>query len=87
MRELFEADKQTSVDENTSCIQTNMPKTLPHDPVEECEQKTNKADCTNCKLLKEKVVKLQKQVSYLKKRRRQLYSRIEEVCAMCIYCM
>jgi hypothetical protein len=80
MHYLVQADKQSSVEENASCIQTTMPEVLPDEPVEECEQKT-KADRPNCKLLKEKVVKLQKEVSYLKRRRSQLYSRIEEVCA------
>ena len=37
-------------------------------------------ECPGCTNLKAKIVKLQKRVSYLKKIRRQLYSRIEEVC-------
>ena len=38
------------------------------------------SECPGCINLKVKLVKLQKQVSYLKKLRNQLYSRIEKVC-------
>ena len=38
------------------------------------------SECPGCTNLKAKIVRLQKRVSYLKKIRRQLYSRIEEVC-------
>ena len=38
------------------------------------------SECPGCINLKAKLVKLQKQVSYLKKIRNQLYSRIEKVC-------
>ncbi len=46
---------------------------------EEEAQDNTKTDCDNCKILKKKLVSLQKKLSYLRKERKQFQARIEIV--------